>query len=241
MTEQIDKHHIKLDGSIPYGSPLKKFMYSREALVCAGLIGYSAYRGGGLANDPLFTLTAYSAILGGAALGRAAHNWSLRGKLKQVFGSAHDDLFINKKPDENTLPTKPSHILASYTIRNNQMSNAIQFIIGGAIGIGLGAFLSDTSPPPEQSTPSETEIALWGNVFFVVLATISTYYMKYYSTAWRFNQIVRGKHVITDEPPKKTKTVPVSEEIERTFGKFLPEPAAKPETAMLPAPEPDHF
>ena len=183
---------------------------------------YHSKRGGG--RDPYLTLSVYTSLIGGAAAGRGLHNWRLGHKLKEYFGAAHDNLFINKKPNEHSLPTKPSHALASHTVRNNQMSSAIGYPIWGGIGIGLGNFFdtdAKTTPGTNMTDSQETLAALG---FLTLLTAGITYYTKYYSTAWRFNKVVKGDWVITDEPPKKTKLVPVKDIVKT----YLPKPAPQP-------------
>lgn len=230
MTDHIDKHCIKLDGSIPYASPLKKFVHSREALVCAVLIGWSAIKGSSLQEDPYMALSVYASLVAGAASGRAIHNWRLGKKLKKYFGAAHDGLFINKKPDENSLPTKPSHILASHTVRNDQMSSAIARVIGLGLGGALINMFNNSADAPSQtasSDPSTLSVAIVG----ALLTAAVTYYTKYYSTALRFNKIVKQKWVITDEPPRKTEDVTLKDIADR----YLPKPAAQPTHARIPS------
>ena len=238
MKKPEDWHCIKLDGSIPYGSPLQKYAHSREALV-ASLASAAVLLSKNLPED-VSTLSICAGIFAGSSLGRALFNKDrLKPKLKALFGNAHDNLYINKKPNENTIPTKPEHIAASAAIRRSELFRIFAHGFPFLIPVGGVLLLGENVAPPVQETVSlrellnDTQNAALDFISSSLLATAATHYAKSFSTAWRFNQVVRRDWVITDEPPKQTRVEPISNTIDRWIGSPAPEGATTREA--LPA------
>ena len=104
------------------------------------------------------------------------------------------------------------------------MWKAIELPVCCAIGLGIGSLLPDADEKaPSAGLPDNQETLI---AFGVLTATVAaaTYYTKYYSTAWRFNKVVKGDWVITDEPPQQTQDVKLKDLVESYLPKPVPEP-----------------
>lgn len=242
MKAPLDINHIKLNGATPYQTALQEYLYSREALVTALIIGGTSALNSQGSGDPIaLQLSTYASMIAGTALGRVAFNWNLKKRLKDYFGNAHDNLFINKKPDANTLPTKPEHIAGAREVRNFYLPSCISVsgIIAAApylLSQDLPTELSDSITPITDFTAPST-IAL-NTALVTLLSTCATYVAKHFTATYRFNQVVRKKWVITDEPPMKTNVEPVGKTIDRWIGEAPGDQTAREAAPQGYRPEP---
>jgi len=182
-------------------------------------------------------------ILTGMAIKERFFNKEHKRGLSILFGASHDKYYINKKPDENTVPTTPENMLKAMALKLNSKQNlkSKALIIGFMIVLNrAAAYITPERPPapynPETDplikfveTNPNTSLAIIATLAFGFTTGISygiTSILKDAETFYRFHKVVEKDWVMGDEPPKQT-SKSKSKSLERVFGIFAP-PAPAP-------------
>lgn len=236
------KHFTNLYGEPVDGSKFTKFTSGPEFTISATLAACA------LLLSPENNGIVYTAILTAGAAGRKYFDdKEQKENLSKSFSTSHTKLVIDKKPDENSTPTKPEHLAAAIKERQRNIAEATAAVLVPATMIAASfaasSFMSSSPPPePRAKLPPEAEALLGIAVMGMAAHAYSFIFMrpvKKIQAALRFDKVVKGEWVITDRPPPEKATESLKDKLTRAAQGLLPKPgmARVNGSAMVTAPE----